>query len=128
MHAFTSGAQHVLSHTPFEPIFVEMKILPTPPKDARVRTEDSLGHGMDAVIMLAIFLGAGFGLDTLFGTTPLFMIILTVVGSVGLFARFYYSYEARMDEHEAERVAKLAGTSPKASTPKPAVVQNGEAA
>jgi hypothetical protein len=105
-----------------------MKLLPTPPKDTRANSEDSLGHGMDAVVMLAIFLGAGFGLDTLFGTTPLFMIILTVVGSIGLFARFYYSYEARMAEHEVERLAKLAGTSVKSAASTPAAAQNGEAA
>jgi ATP synthase protein I len=86
-----------------------MKLLPRPPKDVRVNSEDSLGHGMDAVIMLAIFLGAGYGLDRLFGTTPMFMIILTVIGAVGLFARFYYSYSAKMDEHDEKRLAKLAG-------------------
>ena len=55
-----------------------MKLLPRPPKNVRVNTEDSLGHGMDAVIMLAMFLGAGFGLDRLFGTMPVFMIVMTV--------------------------------------------------
>jgi hypothetical protein len=86
-----------------------MKLLSRPPKNTRVNSEDSLGHGMDAVIMLAIFLGAGFGLDRLFGTMPVFMIVLTVVGSIGLFARFYYQYEAKMDEHDERRLAKLAG-------------------
>jgi hypothetical protein len=86
-----------------------MKLLPRPPKNVRVNTDDSLGHGLDAVIMLAIFLGVGFGLDRLFGTMPVFMIVMTVLGSVGLFARFYYSYGARMDEHDERRRAKLAG-------------------
>jgi len=101
-----------------------MKLLPRPPKNVRVNTEDSLGHGMDAVIMLAIFLGAGFGLDRLFGTMPVFMIVMTVIGSVGLFARFFYQYEAKMNEHDEQRLAKLAG-APRS----PAVVDaNGEAA
>lgn len=80
-----------------------MKLLPRPPKNVRVNSEDSLGHGMDAVIMLAIFLGAGFGLDRLFGTMPVFMIAMTVLGSVGLFLKFKYQYEARMDELEEQR-------------------------
>ena len=101
-----------------------MKLLPRPPKNVRVNTEDSLGHGMDAVIMLAIFLGAGFGLDRLFGTTPIFMIVMTVVGSVGLFARIYYQYEAKMDEHDERRSAKLAGPDGSIA----AVDANGEAA
>ena len=54
-----------------------MKLRNRPLKDARVNTEDSLGHGMDAVVMLAIFLGAGYGLARLFGTLPVFMIVMT---------------------------------------------------
>lgn len=100
-----------------------MKLLPTPPSAADVRaksranSEDSLGHGMDAVIMLAIFLGLGWLLDSVFGTIPVFMIAMTVIGSIGLFARFYYSYGRRMDRHDADRLAKLAG--PPAGVPTP---------
>ena len=72
-------------------------------KDVRVSTTDSLGHGMDAVIMLIIFFGAGFGLDRLFGTAPVFMIVMTLLGAIGLFATFKYRYEARMQEHEQRR-------------------------
>ena len=61
-----------------------MKLLPRPPKNVRVYSDDSLGHGMDAVIMLAIFLGAGFGLDRLFGTTPIFMIVMKQTDHVTL--------------------------------------------
>jgi F0F1-type ATP synthase assembly protein I len=79
-----------------------MKLLPVNTK-TRVNTGDSLGHGMDAVIMLAIFLLGGYGLDRLFGTIPIFMIVMTVIGSVGLFYKFKASYSARMDELEAQR-------------------------
>ncbi|BAN01371.1 AtpZ/AtpI family protein [Ilumatobacter coccineus] len=96
-----------------------MRFLPKVRTDARVNTEDSLGHGMDAVIVLVLFLGAGYGLDRLFDTTPIFMIVLTVLGAIGLFAKFYYSYELRMNQHDAERLAKLQG---------PASISNDEAA
>ena len=86
-----------------------MKLLPRPGTARRPRSDDSLGQGMDAVIMLVMFLGLGYGLDRLFGTVPVFMIVLTIVGSVGLFARFYYGYARRMEEHDAVRLAKLAG-------------------
>ncbi len=79
-----------------------MKFLPVN-KSTQVNTGDSLGHGMDAVIMLAIFLLGGYGLDRLFGTMPIFMIVMTVIGSVGLFYKFKASYSARMDELEAQR-------------------------
>ena len=74
-----------------------------PAKETRVNTEDSLGLGIEAAIVIALFFGAGFGLDRLFGTTPIFMIVFTILGAVGLFAKFKYRYEDRMAEHEAER-------------------------
>jgi Putative F0F1-ATPase subunit Ca2+/Mg2+ transporter len=82
-----------------------MKLLKT---NTRVSTTDPLGHGMDAAFMIVLFFGAGFGLDRLFGTTPIFMIVLTVLGAVGLFATFWYRYEARMQELEAERAGARA--------------------
>lgn len=86
-------------------------------KNVRVSTTDSLGHGMDAVIVVVLFLGAGFGLDRLFGTTPVFMIALTLLGSVGLFVTFRYRYEARMRELESERANRVARSSTVVPTP-----------
>ncbi len=79
-----------------------MKLLP---KNTRVNREDSLGQGMDAVIMLMLFFAAGWGLDRLFDTTPAFMIALTLLGAVGLFAKFWYRYTARMEQLESQRRA-----------------------
>jgi len=93
-----------------------MKLLRT---NTRVNTTDSLGHGMDATFMVVLFFGAGFGLDRLFGTTPIFMIVLTLLGAVGVFATFWYRYEARMQELEARR-AGAAGPAPAARAPDPA--------
>jgi ATP synthase protein I len=82
-----------------------MKLLP---KQTRVNTEDSLGLGIEAALIVAIFFGAGFGLDRLFGTTPILMIVFTVLGAVGLFAKFKYRYDDRMAEHDAKRIAAQA--------------------
>ena len=43
--------------------------------------------------------------------TPLFLMVLTVVGAVGLFATWKYRYDDRMDELEAQRAAKIADRS-----------------
>jgi len=85
-----------------------MKLLPTQP---RVNTEDSLGLGIEVAVILALFFGLGFVLDRVAGTTPLFMIIMTVVGAVGLFAKFKYRYDDRMNELEAQRAAKSAAAA-----------------
>lgn len=82
-----------------------MKLLP---KQTRVDTQDSLGLGIEAAVMTVLFLGVGYGIDRLFDTTPIFMIVFTVVGAVGLFAKWKYRYDDRMDELEAERTAKTA--------------------
>lgn len=81
------------------------------PKQTRVDTQDSLGLGIEAAVITALFLGVGYGLDRLFDTTPIFMIVMTVVGAVGLFAKWKYRYDDRMNELEAERSAKAADRS-----------------
>ncbi len=82
-----------------------MKLLPQQP---RVNTQESLGLGVEAALITVLFFGVGFGLDRLFGTTPVFMIVLTVIGAVGLFAKWKYRYDDRMDELEAQRAASTA--------------------
>lgn len=77
--------------------------------DVRVDPTDGPGQGLDAVIVLLIFLGIGFGIDQLAGTMPIFMIVMFVLGAIGLFAKFKYRYDERMNELEAERLAKLSG-------------------
>ncbi|HYN32560.1 MAG TPA: AtpZ/AtpI family protein [Ilumatobacteraceae bacterium] len=85
-----------------------MKLLPK--QQPRVNnTEDSVGLGIEAAVIIALFLGLGYILDRIFGTTPIFMIVMTLVGAVGLFAKLKYRYDDRMDELEAERRAAPAG-------------------
>lgn len=85
-----------------------MKLLP---KQTRVDTQDGLGLGIEAAVITLLFFGVGYGLDWLFGTTPIFMIVLTVVGAIGLFAKWKYRYDDRMDELEAQRASKIADRS-----------------
>ncbi len=85
-----------------------MKLLPT---QTRVDTQDSLGLGIEAAVIMAMFFGVGAGFDWLFGTRPVFMIVFTLIGAVGLFAKWKYRYDDRMNELEAERAAKAADRS-----------------
>jgi ATP synthase protein I len=96
-----------------------MKLLPKSallPKDTRVRTDDSLGLGIEVAAIMALFFAAGCGLDWLFGTVPVFMIVMTLVGAIGMFATTWYRYEARMSVHETERTARTNALRPAAST------------
>ena len=92
-----------------------MKLLP---KQTRVQTDDALGMAMEIAIMMALFIGGGFALDQWLGTLPLFMILGSVIGSVGLFTKYKYRYDEKMEALEAERrgaIARPSSTSP--STP-----------
>jgi F0F1-type ATP synthase assembly protein I len=90
-----------------------MKLLPT---QTRVDTQDSLGLGIEAAVIMALFFGLGYLGDRLLGTTPILMIVMSVLGAVGLFAKFKYRYEDRMAELEAERTGRSAGPSPASGT------------
>src|SRR3954470_21057259 len=82
-----------------------MKLLPTKrlTTTQKVDTSEPLGLGFDAAVVLMLFFGLGALIDWLLGTRPVFMIIMTLVGAVGVFARFWYRYDANMAEHEARR-------------------------
>ena len=80
-----------------------MKLLPT---QTRVDTQDSLGLGIEAAVIMALFFGLGFLGDRLFGTAPILMIVMSVLGAVGLFAKFKYRYDERMTELEAQRTGR----------------------
>lgn len=80
-----------------------MKLLRT---NVRVNPRDSLGQGLDAVMTLVLFFVAGFFLDRWLGTTPLFMIGLTIVAAVGVFYKLKVGYESRMEQHDREHLAR----------------------
>ncbi len=86
-----------------------MKLLPT---QTRVDTQDGLGLGIEASVIMVLFLGLGYLLDRLFSTTPVLMIVFSILGAVGLFAKWKYRYDERMDELEAERAAGTTDRSP----------------
>ena len=86
-----------------------MKLIP---RNVRVNTEDPLGHGMEAGVVILLFVGGGYWLDKTVGTTPVFTIGFMLLGAVGLFAKLKYSYDARMDELQGRR-AKVSPNSSK---------------
>ena len=71
-----------------------MKFLPIN-TSKRVNTGDSLGHGMDAVIMLAIFLLGGYGLDRLFGTIETLCVFVFKPSEMAKAQIFQYLIEPR---------------------------------
>ncbi len=68
--------------------------------------DDTLGRGMDVALTLAAFLGLGWLIDRWLGVFPLATITLVVFAAVGTFIRMKYTYDARMERLEAERMAR----------------------
>lgn len=71
-----------------------------------VNSDNNIGRGMDLALVTLVFLGLGYVLDRVFGTKPVFMILMVVLAVVGLTARLWYGYEADMRGHESERDAR----------------------
>ncbi len=63
------------------------------------------GEGMSRAFELAltpaILGGAGYLLDRWLGLLPVFTILFFLVAMVGLMARMYYAYDAKMKDHDS---------------------------
>jgi F0F1-type ATP synthase assembly protein I len=81
-----------------------MKLLPSPSFARRtMRADDSLGRAMEAAFTLLAFFGIGYALDRWLGTTPLLMIVFSVLAALLLFYAWKARYTAQMEELEAQR-------------------------
>jgi F0F1-type ATP synthase assembly protein I len=68
------------------------------------RTPDRhLAQGMDVALTIALFVVVGVLLDNVLGTAPVCTIVLIVLSAVGQFIRMKYTYDATMEQLEAER-------------------------
>jgi F0F1-type ATP synthase assembly protein I len=85
----------------------------------RVTPNDTLGQGIDNALAVALLFGIGFALDRWLGTTPWLMIVLSLLGAVGVFAKMKYRYDAEMAEHEAARLQRLEESRAQQKQPAP---------
>ena len=66
-----------------------------------------LGHGAEMAFGVLVFFLIGFAIDYFAGTTPLFMIVMTVFSCVGHFVKMWFGYDSQMKRLEAERAETL---------------------
>lgn len=86
-----------------------LKFLPTPRPAAKIDT--GVSHGAEIAGTVLVFFLIGLGLDSWWGTTPVFMIALSVFAVTGQFVRTWFVYNQEMERHEAERAASREGRS-----------------
>jgi len=63
---------------------------------------DTFTRGMEMVLTPLFLGGIGYVLDRLIGLLPVFTIILTLIGVVGVGVKEYYTYKAAMAAHDAD--------------------------
>ena len=79
------------------------------PKPKPVALDSGVSQGAELAVGILVFFLIGLGIDTWLGSTPGFMIGLTVFAVVGNFVRMYYSYTSAMRHLEKERAAQARG-------------------
>jgi len=79
------------------------------PKPKPVVLDSGMSHGAELAGGIIVFFLIGFGIDSWLGTTPVFMIGLTVFSVIGQFVKIYYSYSSAMRHLEEERAASARG-------------------
>ncbi|HEX3541707.1 MAG TPA: AtpZ/AtpI family protein [Acidimicrobiales bacterium] len=64
--------------------------------------DDGYTHAME--LALTPFVAAGFGylIDRILGTVPVVAIVLFALAVIATFLKMYYTYDARMKQHDAE--------------------------
>lgn len=86
-----------------------MKFLPKPKPVSAMNT--NVSQGVELAVGILVFFLIGLGIDAWLGTTPVFMIALTIFSVVGNFVKMYYAYSQAMEHHEAERAKNSSGVS-----------------
>jgi hypothetical protein len=76
------------------------------PDAPRPSADDNVGRGMEMALTVMLFLGIGYGLDAWLGIFPVLTIALVLFAAVGMFVRMKYTYDATMEQLEAERIAQ----------------------
>lgn len=86
-----------------------MKFLPKPKPVSGANTHVS--QGVELAVGILVFFLIGLAIDSWLGTTPVFMIALTVFSMVGNFLKMYYAYSNTMEKLEAQRAQNASGVA-----------------
>ena len=60
----------------------------------------AMGRGLELAVTLLVMVGVGYGIDRLFGTEPLFVIIFSILGFAGITVKLFLGYDTEMKKHE----------------------------
>ncbi len=72
---------------------------------------NAMGRGLELALTLAVFSGIGWLIDHLAGTSPLFIIVFSVIGFAGISVKLWLGYDLEMKAHEAGAIWNRGKTS-----------------
>lgn len=78
---------------------------------------DALAMAFEIAVTPLLFGLGGYFLDRWLGTSPLFTVVLSLLAIIGMSAKLWYGYEARMQVHDA--AGPWAKTTPDTSVTAP---------
>lgn len=90
--------------------------VPADGPDGRPMGDGSVGKGMELAVTVLLFGAAGWLLDRQLGIFPVFTIALLTIGSIGIFVKLKYDYDATMERLQAERSANSGALGRRAPT------------
>ncbi len=61
---------------------------------------EAMGRGLELALTLLVMVGLGLLVDHLAGTSPLFVIIFSVLGFAGISVKLYLGYDLEMRKHD----------------------------
>ncbi len=82
--------------------------LPSEKQNRYAGLDDGFSKAFEIAFTPVIFCGIGYVVDRVAGTTPLFMIVLTVFAVVGMFVRLWYRYDDAMKAEQSKTLATRA--------------------
>lgn len=60
----------------------------------------AMGRGLELAVTLLVMVGVGLLVDRIFGTSPVFVIIFSVLGFAGITVKLFLGYDLEMKKHE----------------------------
>ncbi|MCU1354601.1 MAG: hypothetical protein JWM89_19 [Acidimicrobiales bacterium] len=61
---------------------------------------EAMGRGLELALTLLVMVGLGLLVDHLAGTSPLFVIVFSVLGFAGISVKLYLGYDLEMRKHD----------------------------
>ena len=64
----------------------------------------AMGRGLELAVTLLVMVGIGLLVDRIAGTSPVFVIVFSILGFAGITVKLFLGYDREMQKHEADAI------------------------